>query len=89
MIPAEPEDEERIREVLTACGEELDAGSDLAVRLRPGQGLADVVRFLDAEQIEVADIELRAPTLDDVFLAKTGKTLEGAAEGAGEPARVP
>jgi hypothetical protein len=28
----------------------------------------------------VDDVELRAPTLDDVFLAKTGRTLEGAAE---------
>ena len=32
------------------------------------------------------DIELRAPTLDDVFFAKTGRSLEGAAdeEAAGE-----
>ena len=29
-----------------------------------------------------ADLELRAPTLDDVFLAKTGRTLEGATEEA-------
>ena len=28
------------------------------------------------------DLELRAPTLDDVFLTKTGRTLEGAAEEA-------
>ena len=32
------------------------------------------------------DIELRAPSLDDVFLAKTGRTLEGAAEDAGAKA---
>jgi hypothetical protein len=32
--------------------------------------------------VAIADLELRAPTLDDVFLAKTGRTLEGAAEEA-------
>ena len=39
-----------------------------------------MVRALDSEGIEVADLQLHAPTLDDVFLAKTGRTLEGAAE---------
>jgi hypothetical protein len=33
--------------------------------------------------VDIVDLELRAPTLDDVFLAKTGRTLEGAAEEAG------
>ena len=32
--------------------------------------------------VDIADLELHAPTLDDVFLAKTGRTLEGAAEEA-------
>ncbi len=40
------------------------------------------MRAVDANGVEVADLELRAPTLDDVFLAKTGRTLEGAAEEA-------
>jgi ABC-2 type transport system ATP-binding protein len=35
-------------------------------------GLADVVRALDDAGIEVADIGLRRPTLDDVFLRLTG-----------------
>ena len=35
-----------------------------------------VVRALDAEDLVVADFRLHAPTLDDVFLAKTGRTLE-------------
>ena len=42
-------------------------------------GMADVIRAMDASGIVVDDVELRAPTLDDVFLAKTGRTLEGAA----------
>jgi len=37
-----------------------------------------VVRALDAEEIHVEHLQLHAPSLDDVFLAKTGRTLEGA-----------
>ncbi len=42
--------------------------------------LAEIVRVLDSEGIEVADLRVHAPTLDDVFLAKTGRSLEGAAD---------
>jgi hypothetical protein len=43
---------------------------------------------MDTDGVVVDDVELRAPTLDDVFLAKTGRTLEGAATGEdGAPAR--
>ena len=42
--------------------------------------LADVVRALDAEGLEVAHLQLHQPSLDDVFLAKTGRSLEGAAD---------
>ena len=47
-----------------------------------GLGLTDIVRAVDANGVDIADLELHAPTLDDVFLAKTGRTLEGAAEEA-------
>ena len=51
----------------------------VACRLEVGEaGLAEVVRALDAEEIEVAHLQLHAPTLDDVFLQKTGRHLEGA-----------
>jgi ABC-2 type transport system ATP-binding protein len=52
----------------------------VAVRLHAERELADVVRALDAEGLEVEDLRLHAPSLDDVFLAKTGRKLEGAAE---------
>ena len=42
--------------------------------------LAEIVRAIDAENLRVADLRLHSPTLDDVFLAKTGRSLEGAAE---------
>jgi ABC-2 type transport system ATP-binding protein len=82
-IAARSQDEGRIVELLGRFGEPLGNGQ-LAVRLGGGVGLADVVRGLDAEGVQLVDIELRAPTLDDVFLAKTGRTLEGAAEAAEE-----
>ncbi|MFE7489245.1 ATP-binding cassette domain-containing protein [Kitasatospora sp. NPDC057541] len=50
--------------------------------------LADVIRELDARSIEIDDIGLRRPTLDDVFLSLTGhhtetEDEEGAAGGKG------
>ena len=40
------------------------------------------MRGLDSEGIKVADLQVHAPTLDDVFLAKTGRSLEGARQEA-------
>jgi ABC-type multidrug transport system ATPase subunit len=79
-IPCNDSDRERIAGFLSDFGEPLSGTDDVAVRLRDGVTLADVFRAVDADGIAVDDIELRAPTLDDVFLAKTGRTLEGAAE---------
>ncbi|MFJ1752097.1 ATP-binding cassette domain-containing protein [Kitasatospora sp. NPDC088134] len=42
--------------------------------------LADAIRELDARSIEIDDIGLRRPTLDDVFLSLTGHATEGGAE---------
>ena len=88
-IPAQENDRARIERLLTQFGDPLGDG-ELAVRLHEGFGLADVVRGIDAEGVELHDVELRAPSLDDVFLAKTGRTLEGAVEAeesAPKPAR--
>lgn len=38
--------------------------------------LVDAIRTLDNSNIEIADIALRRPTLDDVFLALTGHGAE-------------
>jgi ABC-2 type transport system ATP-binding protein len=38
--------------------------------------LAAVVRDLDAAGVEVEDLGLRRPTLDDVFLSLTGRAAE-------------
>jgi ABC-2 type transport system ATP-binding protein len=81
-IPRTDGDRDSIAAFLSRFGEPLASTRDVAVRLRSGLGLTDVVRAVDADGVDIADLELRAPTLDDVFLAKTGRTLEGAAEEA-------
>ena len=87
VIPRQEDDRPQIQQLLGRFGEKLGGERDLAVRLNDGLGMADVIRAMDAEGIVAADVELRAPTLDDVFLAKTGRTLEGAATGEdGAPA---
>ncbi|MCX6385639.1 MAG: hypothetical protein NTV40_03220, partial [Solirubrobacterales bacterium] len=43
--------------------------------------IAPIVRALDEAGIGVANLDLLEPTLDDVFVEKTGRHLEGA-EGA-------
>ena len=80
--PASEEDDARIADVLGRFGEPVSgAKRDIAVRLRDGvAGLPEVVRALDAEGLVVAHLELQQPTLDDVFLAHTGRSLEGAGE---------
>jgi ABC-2 type transport system ATP-binding protein len=84
VVPRAVADREKIAAVLQRFGEHTGASpKGVAVRLRGGErDLADVVRALDAEQIAVEHIQLHAPSLDDVFLAKTGRSLEGSG-GAG------
>jgi ABC-2 type transport system ATP-binding protein len=41
-----------------------------------------VVRALDAAGLEVSNLRLDEPSLNDVVLAKTGRSLEGAGEEA-------
>jgi len=80
--PLDESDWVAVSQVLQSFGELVSAANKaVAVRLRPGvDDLADVVRALDSRGLRVANVQLHAPTLDDVFLAKTGRSLEGAAE---------
>ena len=89
-IPRDSEQLARTKEVLSRFGEAVTGSpKGASVRLSGGDAqLAEVVRALDADNIEIEELQLHAPTLDDVFLAKTGRSLEGQA-GAGpetEPA---
>ena len=84
-VPATPEEFDAVRSMLGRFGEEVSGRPGaVAVRLTGDDDLTDVVRALDRDGLEVANLHLHAPTLDDVFLAKTGRTLEGAGD-APEP----
>ena len=84
-VPLDAGQKERLEAVLASFGDPLPVSNgSAAVRLSDGtEELADVVRRLDSEGIRVADLQLHAPSLDDVFLAKTGRSLEGAGEEEG------
>ena len=49
--------------------------------------LAEIIRELDAHGIEIDDIGLRRPTLDDVFISLTGHAAESENGGTGEVER--
>jgi ABC-2 type transport system ATP-binding protein len=71
---------------------QVDAGAGLlSVPVAGGAAvLAEVVRRLDTAEVEVADLAVGRPTLDDVFLALTGRPAAGedsAPEPAGRPGR--
>ena len=81
-IPRDAADRDRMAAVLGRFGEAAGAHPRaVAVRLQGGEAaLAEVVRALDAENIAIEHLQLHAPSLDDVFLAKTGRSLEGAGD---------
>ena len=53
------------------------------------RSLAAVVRALDAEHVRIEQLQVHQPSLDDVFLAKTGRSLEGAGQDAEEQDEQP
>src|SRR4051794_18411542 len=85
-IPADPHDRDAFAAALARFGEPAAASpKGVAVRLQGGPDeLGAVVRALDAEDLRFADLRVHAPSLNDVFLAKTGRSLEGAGEEAPE-----
>jgi ABC-2 type transport system ATP-binding protein len=81
-VPASADERGGVQGVLERFGELVPgAPGGVAVRLTEGVAdLADIVRALDREDLEVEHLQLHAPSLDDVFLAKTGRSLEGAGD---------
>ncbi|MGH2922914.1 MAG: ATP-binding cassette domain-containing protein [Solirubrobacterales bacterium] len=87
VVPADHAQRSRVAELLEPFGELVPGTPNgAAVRLNDGaEELAQVVRVFDGAGIRIANVELHAPGLNDVFLAKTGRSLEGAqAEAAAE-----
>jgi ABC-2 type transport system ATP-binding protein len=82
--PADPAQRDAAAAVLSRFGEPAAASpKGVAVRLSGGaEALAEIVRALDAQGVVLSHLDLHQPSLDDVFLAKTGRSLEGAAEAA-------
>jgi ABC-2 type transport system ATP-binding protein len=79
-LPANGTESRALEQVLGRFGELQPSTTGAAVRLDGRGDLADVIRALDTADLRVADLHLHAPTLDDVFLAKTGRSLEGEEE---------
>ena len=53
-----------------------------------GAALPQILRLLDAEQIGVKSVSLSEPTLDDVFLRQTGRSLRDAGTGSDDEGRA-
>jgi len=92
IMPSDPEQRDRVADILRRFGELVQVSPDsVAVRCAHGDlDLAEIIRALDADDLPVANLQLHAPSLDDVFLEKTGRTLEGATaevDAEPEPAR--
>ncbi|TDO45063.1 ABC-2 type transport system ATP-binding protein [Kribbella sp. VKM Ac-2527] len=103
VVTHDPDESYRALELLTAALEisdpeatSLDKNSKRLTIPAPGgsSALVDVIRTLDGAGIRIADIALRRPTLDDVFLSLTGHatdnrdtdTATDSDEAAGRPA---
>ena len=82
-VPAEFDQKGAVAAVLERFGTPTTGfgPESVAVQLAATNGdLAQIVRALDAENLRISHLQIHEPTLDDVFLAKTGRHLEGAGD---------
>jgi ABC-2 type transport system ATP-binding protein len=94
VLPADPSQIEEFIDTLERFGPLAQShDGHVTAQLPRGEAqLADFVRALDQAELSVAALNLRRPSLDDVFLAKTGHTLEGASttsDGSADGESVP
>jgi ABC-2 type transport system ATP-binding protein len=77
---------DRAEEIMSRFGKPLPAkdGAALVELERGAAGVAPVVRALDEAGLVVESLDLVQPSLDDVFVAKTGYHLEGSESPEGE-----
>jgi ABC-2 type transport system ATP-binding protein len=82
ILPVDAGAGDSLAQLLAGFGAPTRNGrGSVTVQLPDGEAqLAGVVRALDQADLHVASLQLHQPSLDDVFLAKTGRKLEGAAE---------
>jgi ABC-2 type transport system ATP-binding protein len=82
-VPANPDQRGVLTAILERFGEQTTGygPGSVAVQLAsPDGNLTEIVRALDAEGVVLSQLQIHEPTLDDVFLAKTGRHLEGAGD---------
>jgi ABC-2 type transport system ATP-binding protein len=90
LRPTDPDDADRLATELAAFGEMRRSRGTVTVQLPGGEGqLAEIIRLLDGAGLRLESLALHQPSLDDVFLAKTGRKLEGSADGATGEAEAP
>jgi ABC-2 type transport system ATP-binding protein len=74
--PAETADAAEIAGRLPAARELKASGTSVAVTVRNGEAaLPELIRHLQRRGIEIAAATVKRPTLDDVFLGLTGRSL--------------
>jgi ABC-2 type transport system ATP-binding protein len=82
VVPLDPSQVDQAHAALQTFGDcGRNGGGNVTVSLPDGEAqLADVIRALDQAHVKLASLNLHNPTLDDVFLAKTGRKLEGSGD---------
>jgi ABC-2 type transport system ATP-binding protein len=79
----------RARAVLTDAGEITTEGPVLHVRVPHGpEAVASLVSALDRRGVIVDAVEIHRPSLDDVFLAHTGRSFDRPAVSAGAEGKI-
>ena len=89
-IVADESDVPRIVSAISDLGSETPTvhGREVSVPVATGaKALMEALRRIDEQGIEVHDVALRRPTLDDVFLTLTGRATEETGDGETEKAR--
>ena len=85
VVPVDPADRQRFADVLARFGPAASSAkpSAVAVLLEDGaDALASVIRGIDADSLRMDSFQVHKPTLDDVFLAKTGESFAQGDQGA-------
>jgi ABC-2 type transport system ATP-binding protein len=81
VLPVDLQASDTLADLLDGFGALRRNGrGSVTVQLPGGEAqLAEIIRSLDRADLRIATLQLHQPSLDDVFLAKTGRKLEGAA----------
>jgi ABC-2 type transport system ATP-binding protein len=82
VTPADTDDADRLADLLSEFGEmRRNGNASVTVQLPGGEAaLAEIIRILDRAHLHVETLQLHQPSLDDVFLARTGRKLEGSGD---------